>query len=59
MTIKELVLAQDIMGVNDWIKLGKEKKLTPLEMETLIQCADYYKKIKINHSASFTQAINL
>lgn len=59
MTIKELVLNQATMGINDWLKLGKENKLTPVEMELLIKCADYYNKIEINHSANFTKAINL
>lgn len=58
MTIKELVLKQSTMGINDWIKLGHINKLTPMEIELLIKCADYYNKIEINHSASFIKAIN-
>ena len=58
MTIKELVLRQSAMGINDWIKVGHTNKLTPMEMELLIKCADYYNKIEINHSASFIKAIN-
>jgi hypothetical protein len=58
MTIRELVLDQATMGINDWIKLGHTNKLTPMEMELLVKCADYYNKIEINQSASFIKAIN-
>ena len=58
MTIRELVLEQSTMGINDWIKLGHINKLTPVEMELFIKCADYYNKIEINHNASFFKAIN-
>lgn len=59
MTIKELVLNQSTMKINDWINFGKLKKLSPLEIEILIKCADYYNKIEINHEASFKKAINI
>lgn len=58
MTIRDLVLRESTMGINDWIKLGHSNKLTPMEMELLIKCADYYNKIEINHEASFIKAIN-
>ena len=52
MTIRELVQQQPIMDINQWLAFIQDKKLQEHE-RTIIECADYYGKISINHNATF------
>lgn len=58
MIIRDFVLQQNDMGINEWLAAIANAKL--LEHENLIlECANHYNKITINHNASFINAINL
>lgn len=58
MTIKELVQAQKPMGINEWLEFIKSSNLTEYE-HLILECANYYNLITINHNASFIDAINI
>ena len=56
MTIKEFVLSQKKQGINEWIETIEKNGLTQYQ-DTIIEAADYFDKITINHNASFEKAI--
>lgn len=56
MTIKEFVLAQDRMTINGWLEIIKDSGLEKHE-DIIIQCADDFNMIIINHSSTFLNSI--
>lgn len=58
MKIKDFVLAQKQMGINDWFALIAENHLQEYEAQ-IIECADYFGRITVNKNATFVGAINL
>lgn len=57
MTIKDFVLCQHPQGINDWLRLINESKLNQHE-NLILECANHFDLITVNHAASFTKAIN-
>lgn len=58
MTIKEIVLSNPVMGINGWLNVAKQYKMNSKEEKILIDCAEYFNKVEVNHNASFIKAIN-
>jgi hypothetical protein len=58
MTIREFVLFQPNMGINEWLAAIEKANLS-LHEKTILECANHYDKITINHNASFIKAINI
>lgn len=56
MTIKEFVLAQNKMTINGWLEIIKESGLQKHE-DIIIQCAEDFDMIIVNHSATFINSI--
>lgn len=59
MTIKDFVLRQPAQSINDWQALCKAQGFNQKTSDLIIQCADFYNLIEVNHQASFIKAINL
>lgn len=57
MTIKEFVMKQKPMGINEWLQLISNKGLTKFE-SNILNCAEHFNLITINHNAEFINAIN-
>jgi hypothetical protein len=56
MTIREFVLAQKPMGINEWLNLIDENGFQ--EHQTIIiMCAESYDLITVNHSARFDSSL--
>ena len=56
MTIKEYVFSKNPMPINEWIQCIKKDGFSHHE-DTIIQAADQFNKIIINHNANFLNAI--
>lgn len=52
MTIREFVLKQKNMDINDWILVIEKEGLQKYQ-HTIIECANHYNKIIVNHNATF------
>ena len=59
MTISDIVLSQRPAGINEWLAFCKKNNFNEKITRLIIDCADYHNMIIVNHSASFTKAINL
>jgi len=57
MTIKEFVQAQGKMTINEWIKIIKESGFEKHE-DVIIQCAEHFDLIIINHKSNFNNTLN-
>jgi hypothetical protein len=57
MTIKEFVQAQGKMTINEWIQIIKEFGFEKHE-DVIIQCADDFDLIIINHKSNFINTLN-
>ena len=57
MTVKEFVLNQKPMGINDWLNLIVSSGLVGHE-NLIIACADHFDLIVINDNANFIDCIN-
>jgi hypothetical protein len=56
MTIREFVLAQKRMGINGWLKLIEQEGFQEHE-RLILECANHYDLITVNHSASFNSSL--
>lgn len=52
MTIRDIVLNQPTQGINEWLLFIDQSKLQKYE-QLILNCAEHYNKITINHKASF------
>lgn len=59
MTIKDFVLQQEKQGINGWLDLCKKHGFNKSTQDLIIQAADFFNKIEINHNADFVKSINL
>jgi hypothetical protein len=57
MTINDLVLAQNDMGINEWLAFIVEKNLQQHE-HLILECANHHNKITVNHNATFLKSIS-
>ena len=56
MTIREFVLEQKPMGINEWIKVIEDAGLQ-YHQHVIIDCADHYDMVIVNHSARFDSSL--
>jgi hypothetical protein len=56
MTIREFVLEQKPMGINEWIKVIEDAGLQN-HQHVIIDCADHYDMVIVNHSARFDSSL--
>lgn len=52
MTIKDFVISNETTGINEWIALIEKHNLVEHE-HLILECANHFDKITINHNASF------
>ena len=57
MTITDWVQAQNKMTINGWIQIIKESGFEKHE-DIIIECAEYFDLIIINHNSNFTNTLN-
>lgn len=57
MTIKDFVLNQKPQSITNWEMLIEENGFA-VHREVILNCAEYYNLITINHEAQFTSSIN-
>lgn len=58
MTIREFVFKFEPMFINEWIEIINNHNLSKHE-QTILECADYFNRIKINHKASFVKSLKI
>jgi hypothetical protein len=56
MTIREFVLEQKPMGINEWIKVIEDAGLQN-HQHVIIDCADHYDMVIVNHSTRFDSSL--
>lgn len=57
-TIKDFVMSNGSQGINQWIELIKKNNLQEHE-SIIIECADHFGLITVNHDADFVKAIKV
>jgi len=58
MTIRDFVISQPKQGINEWLKVIEENNFKTHE-KIILDCAEHFNKIEINHNANFIDTLKI